>query len=308
MQRASLKIVILGSQGFIFSHVTEYFLGKGYEVHGFDNLSAGSHPELVKEFARVPGWHFYQEDVSFASVIDKIVRINPDYIVHAAAISDVDYSIRNPTKTLQANNNATINAFEAARLCTNLKKFLYVSTDEVYGECERPKTEEDILFPRNPYALSKAFGSTLRLAYDNTYPELRDKTVETRFCNVFGDRQDERKIIPALVRALKGGIAIPLHNAGAGFRQWIHVSDIPPVIDLLLERGSRTYNITTSTGGTVMDLIQLAESETRMKVPTKPGRRSGMDMKYQMSGDRIYQEFGWRPSVDPVQAFIKMLS
>lgn len=300
------KLVILGSQGFIFSHVAEYFLEKGWEVHGFDNLSAGSHEELVAPFEG-KGMKFYEQDVSFLPAVDQIVRINPDYIIHAAAISDVDYSIKQPLKTLAANNNATTNAFDAARKCKNLKRLLYVSTDEVYGECDHLKTEEEILFPRNPYACSKAFGSMLRLAYDNTYPELRDKTVESRFCNVFGPRQDDRKIIPAIKRALNGGAPLALHNGGMGFRQWIHVSDIPPVVELLLEKGHRTYNITTEEGATVMDLITLAEKRLGRTVPTVPGKRSGMDMKYQMSSARLREEFGWKPATDPVEAFIDYL-
>lgn len=292
------KLVILGSQGFIFSHVTEYFIAKGWDVYGFDNLSAGSNEDLISKFENSGNFTFFEDDLSYLPAVDKIIRINPDYIIHAAAISDVDYAIKNPTKTLTANNNATTNAFEAARQCTNLKRLLYVSTDEVYGECDYEKTEEDLLFPKNPYAVSKAFGSILRLAYDNTYPQLRDKTVETRFCNVFGPRQDSRKIIPAIRRTLNGGAPLVLHNKGLGIRQWIHVSDIPPVIDLLLERGHRTYNITSGISASVLDLIDAAERATGKKVSTVPGKRTGMDMKYIMSPERIFKEFGWKPKVD----------
>lgn len=298
-------LVILGSQGFIFSHVAEYFIKKGWMVHGFDNLSAGSHPELVPVFEQMDNFRFHKEDVSFMPVVEKIARINPDYIIHAAAISDVDYSIKQPTKTIQANNNATLNAFEAARRCKNLKRFLYISTDEVYGECDHPKTEDELMFPKNPYAVSKAFGSTLRLAYDNTYPELKDKTVETRFCNVFGGRQDSRKIIPAIKRALTTGEPVSLHNKGMGVRQWIHISDIPPVIELLLEKGHRTYNITSGATASVIDLIALAERATGRTVPTVPGKRVGMDMRYMMSSQRIFEEFGWKPTVDPEQALVE---
>lgn len=302
-----MKLVILGSQGFIFSHVVEYFLAKGWEVHGFDNLSAGSHEELIPVFEKAGGFRFYEEDVSFMPAVDKIIRINPDYIIHAAAISDVDYSIKQPLKTMTANNNATTNAFEAARKCKNLKRFLYVSTDEVYGECDHPKTEDEILFPKNPYAASKAFGSLLRITYDNTFPELRDKTVETRFCNVFGPRQDDRKIIPAIARALAGGAPIQLHNMGAGFRQWIYVKEIPPLIEILLEKGHRTYNITAGVGYTVMELILMAEALAGRKIPTVPGKRSGMDMRYEMSSERLETEFGWKPSIPFAEAYVKTL-
>lgn len=329
------KILITGGLGFIFSHVTEYFLNAGYDVMVLDNLSAGSHPELIPQFNLVnkllftvdskvleneltkplqPGeivkvegemkpvphgrFTFVETDVSFTTTIPIITTFNPDYIIHAAAISDVDYSIKQPVKTIQANNNGTINVFEAARQLPNLKKLLYVSTDEVYGECDHPKSESEILFPKNPYALSKSFGSQLRLAYDNTFPTLKDKTVETRFCNVFGPRQDDRKIIPAIKRALEGGKPVELHNGGEGYRQFIHAKEIPPVVALLLESGTRTYNITSNEGYTVKQLIAEAEYITGKKVPTVPGKRSGMDIRYEMDGTRIREEFGWKPEHD----------
>lgn len=320
------KIVITGGLGFIFSHVTEHFLNNGYDVMVLDNLSAGSHPELIPHFkdicaskkfierpelsvfsqGEIPSepvnateYHsrftFVETDVSFTTTIPIITTFDPDYIIHAAAISDVDYSIKNPVKTIQANNNGTINVFEAARQLKNLKKLLYVSTDEVYGECDHPKSESEILFPKNPYALSKSFGSQLRLAYDNTYPALKDKTVETRFCNVFGPRQDDRKIIPAIKRALEGGKPVELHNGGEGYRQFIHVSEIPAIIGMLLEFGNRTYNVTTNEGMTVNELIFWAEQITSKTVPTIPGKRSGMDSRYQMDGSRLRDDFDWLP-------------
>ncbi len=303
------KIVITGGLGFIFSHVTEHFLKNGYDVMVIDNLSAGSHPELIKEFGHLTTQDgsgiltFVEYDVSFQPVIPIITTFDPEYIIHAAAISDVDYSIKQPVKTIQANINGTINIFEAARQLKNLKKLLYVSTDEVYGECDHPKDETEILFPKNPYALSKAFGSQLRLAYDNTYQELKDKTVETRFCNVFGPRQDDRKIIPAIKRALQGGKPVELHNGGEGYRQFIHVSEIPAIVGMLLEFGTRTYNVTTNEGLTVNELIWHAEQITGKKVPTVSGKRSGMDAKYQMNGARLATEFDWKPKLPFITHF-----
>jgi nucleoside-diphosphate-sugar epimerase len=304
-----MRIIITGGLGFIFSHVSEYFLDKGHEVHVIDNCSTGSHPELIKEWnTKYPGkFHMHNMDVSFQVVVSKIKTIDPEYIVHAAAISDVDYSIKNPYKTIQANNNGTLNIFEAARQCRKLRRLLYVSTDEVYGECDHPKEEHEILFPKNPYALSKAFGSLLRLTYDNTYPELRDRTCETRFCNVFGPRQDDRKVIPAIVRALNGGKALALHNDGEGYRQYIYVKEIPPLIEMLLEKGHRTYNITSGEGYTVRELCDLVPQFVSKIVPTIPGKRSGMDMRYDMSSKRLSEEFGWKPSYTFEETFMKYL-
>ncbi|NBW09209.1 MAG: NAD-dependent epimerase/dehydratase family protein [Caulobacteraceae bacterium] len=283
------KILITGGLGFIFSHVTEYYVAKGWEVVVIDNESIGSHPEIKDKYFKS-----YNVDVSDEKVIKLILKENPDYVIHAAAISDVDYSIKYPYHTLKSNVMGNINVFEACRQLPNLKKLIYVSTDEVYGECEHKKHEDEIIFPKNPYSCSKAVGSLMRIAFDNSYPELKDKTAETRFCNVFGPRQDNRKIMSALKDAARGMHVIPLHGEGKGFREYIYVKNIPSAIDLILEKGDRTYNVTLNDGYNVNQLIEKVEQITGRKVPTKKGGRPGMDMIYQMDSTRI-RELGWKP-------------
>ncbi|HEX7651795.1 MAG TPA: GDP-mannose 4,6-dehydratase [Candidatus Paceibacterota bacterium] len=285
------RILITGGLGFIFSHVTEYFVQKGWEVIVIDNESAGSHPEIVDG-----SFEYHKMSVCDREVIELIRSKSPDYVIHAAAISDVDYSIREPYKTLEENIRANLNVFEACREIAALKKFIYVSTDEVYGECEHRKKEDEIIFPRNPYAASKAVGSLFRLAYDNTYAELKDKTAETRFCNVFGPRQDTRKIMPLIKHALETGESLPLHNRGLGYREYIYVKNIPPALELILEKGNRTYNITTNDGLTVGELISRAEKVTGKQIAVYDERRPGMDMRYQMDASRIREDLGWKPT------------
>lgn len=282
------KVCITGGLGFIFSHVTEYMVQKGYDVVVIDNESEGSHPEIIDE-----SFTYYKFDVSDPKVIDIVLKEKPDYIIHAAAYSDVDFSIKQPMEIMQSNIMANLHMFEAARLLPNLKKFVYISTDEVYGECEYKKKEEDLLFPKNPYACSKAVGSMMRMAYDNTYPQLKDKTAETRFCNVMGPRQDTRKVLPAIKQAMYGS-TLPLHNEGKGFREYIYVKNIPEVVELVMLKGNRTYNITLNDGYSVKGLIDEAESIMNKKVNTTPSNRPGMDMKYQMDNTRI-NDLGWVP-------------
>lgn len=285
------KVLVTGGLGFIFSHVVEYMVDKGYEVIVLDNLSEGSHPEIVNGTFK-----FYNVDVCSNRAHDIIIFENPDYIIHAAAYSDVDGSITNPIKVINNNFNATLSVFEAARSCKNLKKLVYISTDEVYGECQHKKKEDEIIFPKNPYALSKAFGSLLRLTYDNTYPELKDKTAETRFCNVFGDRQDTRKILANM----KQNNVIEVHNGGKGYREYLYVKNIPEAVELVMLKGDRTYNITLNEGYTVSELVEMVDKIKPIK--TIVGNRPGMDMKYQMDNSRI-MELGWKPSY----SFIKGL-
>ncbi len=283
------KVVITGGLGFIFSHVTEYFVQQGWDVVVIDKQSSGSHPEIIDG-----SFKNYKLDVCHPEVLDIIAKENPDYLVHAAAISDVDDSTRNPLRVHEKNMVANANLFEVARLLPNLKKFLYVSTDEVYGECEYRKKEDDKLYPKNPYSASKAAGSLMHIAYENTYPHLRGKIAESRFCNVFGPRQDDRKIISAIKRALDGGAPVSLHNEGKGFREYVYVKNIPSAVQLMLEKGEGVYNLTLNDGFTVRDLIERVRQVTGKEVPTVPAERPGMDLKYQMDSTRMIDKLGWQ--------------
>lgn len=283
------KLLITGGLGFIFSHVTEYFVKKGWDVVVLDNCSEGSHPEIIDG-----SFVHHNLDVSTRAVIDVVSTEAPDYIIHAAANSDVDHSIKEPLAVLEGNIDASLYMFEAARHLPNLKKFIYVSTDEVYGDCEERKREHDAIRCRNPYSASKAVGSLVRLAYENTYESLRGKTAETRFCNVFGDRQDTRKIMPIIKHALQMSESVPVFDEGGSYREYIHIDNIPPAVELILEKGNDVYNVTLNDGYQVRDLISKAEEITGKKIKTTISHRPGIDMKYQMDATRM-QELGWKP-------------
>ena len=282
-------ILITGGLGFIFSHVTEYYVKKGWNVVVIDNLSEGSNPQIIDGSFEHINAHMANLDV-----VDTIVAEQPDYIVHAAAITDVDYSIREPRRTFEKNIRGAIHAFEAARLLPNLKKFMYVSTDEIYGECDHPMREDEMLSPRSPYACSKAAGSLMRTAYENTYPHLRGRTVEIRPCNAFGPRQDTPKILARIKHSLKTGQPVPLHNEGEGYREFLYVKNFPSAVDLVLERGEGVYNVGSGDGFTMVELIRKVEEITGKKIVTTPHHRSGMDMRYQTDSSRV-RELGWKP-------------
>jgi dTDP-glucose 4,6-dehydratase len=281
--------LITGGLGFIFSHVTEYYVKKGWNVVVVDNLSEGSNPQIIDGSFKHINAHMAHVDV-----VSKIVGEEPDYIVHAAAITDVDYSIREPRRTFEKNMLGATHAFEAARQLPNLKKIMYVSTDEIYGECDHPMREDEMLTPRSPYACSKAAGSLMRTAYENTYPALRGKTVEIRPCNAFGPRQDTPKILARIKHSLKTGEPVPLHNEGTGYREFQYVKNIPSAVDIVLERGEGVYNVGSGDGLTVMQLLKKVEQVTGKKIPTTPHHRSGMDMRYQTDSSRI-NALGWKP-------------
>lgn len=280
------KLLITGNLGFIGSHLTEYFVAKGYEVIGIDACFSYSHREILNG-----SFKFINADLAEEGAWRHILDADPDYIIHAAAMTDVDYAIANPRLTIDNNVNATLNVFKAAKRLPNLKKILYVNTDEVYGECEYPKTEEDLMFPRNPYSASKAMCSYIRTSYDSTYPELKNKTAEVRMCNIFGTRQDKRKIMPLLIHSMKTGEAIPLQNEGEGYREYLYVKDVAPALELILQKGNRVYNLTANNGYTVQELISFLGRE---EIKTFPATRQSHDRWYRMNNTRI-QELGWSP-------------
>lgn len=285
----SPKILITGGLGFIFSHVTEYFVRKGWRVVVIDNLSEGSCPEIIDG-----SFVLYREHMADPKVVNIILKENPDYVIHASSVTDVDYSIREPYRTLRKNILSTLHVFEACRNLANLKKLIYVSTDEVYGECEHRMREDEIMLPKNPYSCAKATGSLVRIAYENTYPTLKGKTAETRFCNVFGPRQDPAKIMSAIKKSIDEGYSIPLHQEGKGYREYIYVKNIPPAVDLILEKGLGVFNVTLNDGFTASELIDKARKVTGKKIKTHPSHRPGMDLKYQMDGTCM-RELGWEP-------------
>ena len=286
------KIVITGGLGFIFSHVTEYFVKQGHEVTVIDNCSAGSHPEIIDG-----SFKFLREDFSQPDGWKMVLEEKPDWLIHAAAITDVDYSIKHSKEVMSNNFMCNLNAFEAVRHSDTITKLLYVSTDEVYGECENPKKETDIIFPRNPYSCSKATGSIMRYAYSNTYTPstVFDHTAEIRMCNIFGPRQDTRKIMPQIVKSIKEGYSIPLQNNGEGYREYLYVKNIPPMVELIMQKGWRAYNVTAGEGFTVIDLIRRAEAITDKKIKNHPADRPGHDRFYRMDNTRITTELGWKP-------------
>lgn len=282
-------IIITGGLGFIFSYVTEYYVKKGWRVVVIDNLSEGSHPEIIDG-----SFVHYNMHMANPKVVDLIIREKPDYIIHAAAITDVDYSIREPYRTLKKNMYGAVHVFEACRSLPNLKKFLYVGTDEVYGECPHPMREDEVLLPRSPYSCSKAFGSLMRVAYENTYTDMKDKTLEIRMCNIFGDRQDTTKIMPQIKKSIEEGYSIPLHNDGIGYREYMYVKNVPSIVDLILKKGEGVYNATLNDGLNVREMIAKAEAMTGNNVVTHPSHRPGMDNKYQVDGTRL-RNIGWKP-------------
>ena len=301
MASLKMKVLITGGLGFIGSHVTEWFVKEGYDVTVIDGCFSYSHREILDG-----SFKFINADLAQEDAWRLIVDADPEYIIHMAAMTDVDYALANPRLTIENNVDCTLNVFKAAKRLKNLEKLLYVNTDEVYGECEYPKSEEELLFPRNPYSASKAMCSFIRTSFDTSYEPLKDKTAEVRMCNIFGPRQDTRKILPLLLHAVKTGDAIPLQEGGAGYREYLHVSNVAPALQLVLERGNRVFNLTAEECFTVKELIKTVEEITGVKINTFPALRPSMDRWYRMDNSRI-KELGWHPEISFMNGLVRYI-
>ena len=135
----------------------------------------------------------------------------------------------------------------------------------------------------------------MRYGYDNTYPIIQLKTTEIRMCNIFGPRQNATKIFPQIMKSLKGEYSIPLQNGGHGHREYLYVKNIPPLIDLVLNKGNRTYNVTNNDGYDVLELFKIVESSVDGKITHHASNRPGHDRWYRMDSTRLVNHLEWAP-------------
>jgi dTDP-glucose 4,6-dehydratase len=267
-----VKILITGTAGFIGSNLREYLFKRDYDFQGWD-----------KE---------YGIDLSYSvPALDNI-----DIIIHLAAETFVDYSITNPREFLVNNVIGTFNLLEAARKA-NIKKFIYVSTDEVYGSQIFGVREIHRLKPGNPYSASKACGDMFCLAYYNTY---RVPIIIVRPENNYGRWQSDEKVIPTFIRYALQDKPLPIYGDGLHTRRWLYVEDFCNALEYIIQRGriGEIYNIGTDESMTNINLAKiilkiLNKSEKQYSFIDDTKIRPGHDRSYAMSLNKI-NNFGWR--------------
>ena len=290
-----MKLLICGGTGFIGSNFIIHHL-KNFpqdQIINVDNLNIGSNIENLKQVENNKNYQFIKEDIKNIDSIKEIQTV--DAIVNFAAETHVDRSISNPKPFIDTNVFGTFYLLEFAR--KNNKKFIHVSTDEIYGEAkEKSFTENDILHPSNPYSATKASADHLVEAYHRTYGL---ECVTTRCTNNFGPYQFPEKLIPkTIIRAMKD-LKIPLYGGGDQIRSWIYVIDHVEAVNILISRGEsgQVYNITAWNEISNRTLV-----EKILKIMQKPfdliesvGDRPGHDRKYSIDASKIERATGWKP-------------
>lgn len=277
------KILITGGLGFIFSHVTEYFM-QNNSVTIIDNLSDGSRPELLPIFKK-NNVDVVKKDITDIDQISKMKKMQFDIIIHAAAESNVDKSIEHQKAFISSNITGTYAMLEYAKQQQKLENFIYVNTDEVYGSSENWKTEKDILNPSNPYSATKAGAGHLCWAYHNTYG-LPIK--EIRMCNIIGQRQATTKLLPRLIDRIKNNEPMPLYDGGEQTREYMDVRDVSPLIKKVIEHPDRKiFNLTFNQELSIKQVVQQVEAILNKKANLIDKIRLGHDKRYRMTPNTI---------------------
>ncbi|MBP1633484.1 MAG: rmlB [Acidobacteria bacterium] len=292
-----VEVLVTGGAGFIGSHFVRAALAghEDWRVTTLDKLTYAGRLENLQEVLDHPRHRFIRGDVCDRQQAAPLVRA-ADLVVHFAAETHVDRSIQAAGDFIRTDVYGTFVLLEAAREAPRLRRFVQISTDEVYGSVESGASREtDELRPRNPYAASKAGADRLAYSYWATYGL---PVVVARASNNYGPRQFPEKVIPLFVTNAIDGLRLPLYGDGLNVRDWLHVEDHCRALDLLIERGApgEVYNIgggnlvpNVELTGQILALLGRPESLVE-RVPDRPGH----DRRYCLDASKI-RGLGWEP-------------
>jgi dTDP-glucose 4,6-dehydratase len=294
-----VEVLVTGGAGFIGSNFVRYALTRhsDWRVTTLDKLTYAGRRENLHDVMNNPRHTFVHGDIADAAVSGPLVEQSA-LVVHFAAETHVDRSILAAGDFIRTDVEGTFVLLEAARRAPRLRRFIQISTDEVYGSVASGASREtDELKPRNPYAASKAGADRLAYSYWATH---NVPVVITRASNNYGPYQFPEKVIPLFVTNAIDDTPVPLYGDGRNVRDWLHVDDHCRAIDLLIEAGTdgEVYNI--GGGNDVMNvdltkriLAALGKPESLIKpVADRPGH----DRRYCLDTTKL-RSLGWAPQV-----------
>ncbi len=313
------NIIITGGAGFIGSHVVRLFVNKYPEYHiiNVDKLTYAGNLENLTDIENAPNYTFIKADIcDFNKMLEIFSEYKVDGVIHLAAESHVDRSIKDPFTFAQTNVMGTLSLLQAAKITWESlpekyenKRFYHISTDEVYGTLEFDGTfftEETAYDPHSPYSASKASSDHFVRAFADTYGM---PTVVTNCSNNYGPYQFPEKLIPLFINNIRHGIPLPVYGKGENVRDWLYVVDHARAIDVIFHKGknSDTYNIGGFNEWKNIDLIKviiktvdklLGNAEgTSENLITYVTDRAGHDLRYAIDSNKLKNELGWEPSL-----------
>ena len=301
-----VEVLVTGGAGFIGSNFVRYALGahSDWRVTTLDKLTYAGRRENLHDVMDNPRHTFVHGDIADANVSAPLVEKSA-IVVHFAAETHVDRSIMAAGDFIRTDVEGTFILLEAARRSKHLRRFVQISTDEVYGSVPTgASVETDELKPRNPYAASKAGADRLAYSYWATY---HLPVIITRASNNYGPYQFPEKVIPLFVTNAIDDIPVPLYGDGKNVRDWLHVLDHCRAVDLLIERATdgEVYNIGGGNDVMNIDLThRILEALGKSKALIKPvADRPGHDRRYCLDTTKL-RDAGWTPQV-PFEAGLR---
>lgn len=315
--------LVTGGAGFIGSNYIHYMFrkyGKEIRIINVDALTYAGNLENLKDVEEFDNYTFVKADICDKTAIAKLFKENEiDRVVHFAAESHVDRSIRNPEVFVQTNVMGTAVMLNCAKEAWELsdgrfldgKRFLHVSTDEVYGSLEEDGGyfyETTPYAPHSPYSASKAASDLLVKSYIDTY---HFPANITNCSNNYGPYQFPEKLIPLMINNALHGRKLPVYGDGKNVRDWLYVDDHAKAIDMVQEHGrpGETYNIGGHNEKQNIEIIHTIIETLSEMLPEEDGRknlvskdlityvedRKGHDRRYAIAPDKIKEEIGWEP-------------
>jgi len=297
------NILLTGGAGFIASHVAILLCNKypQYNVVVYDRLDYCSCLENLDELKELPNYKFIKGDIATADLVSYVLREEKiDTILHFAAQTHVDNSFGNSFAFTHSNIYGTHVLLESAKVCKTIKRFVHVSTDEVYGEGEdfetNPMTEEHVLEPTNPYAATKAGAEFLVKSYFRSF---QVPCLITRGNNVYGPHQFPEKLIPKFTNQLMKGMKLTLHGDGTNTRNFLYVTDVANAFDVIMHKGTpgHVYNIggknelpNVEVARELLKIFNLEKEED--KYLTFVPDRAFNDLRYTINSQKLH-DLGW---------------
>ncbi len=313
------NILITGGAGFIGSHVVRLFVNKypDYQIINLDKLTYAGNLATLKDVENAPNYTFVKADICDYEAMQELFHKHQiDSVIHLAAESHVDRSIKDPFTFAQTNVMGTLALLQAAKVYWDTlpekyegKRFYHISTDEVYGSLEFDGTfftETTKYDPHSPYSASKASSDHFVRAYHDTYGL---PTIVTNCSNNYGPYQFPEKLIPLFINNIRQGKPLPIYGKGENVRDWLYVVDHARAIDVIFHNGkiNETYNIGGFNEWKNIDLIKVIIKTVDKLLGNPEGTsehlityvtdRAGHDLRYAIDSSKLKNELGWEPSL-----------